>query len=109
VVYRGQDILLWSLESYALHDTYNRNGSSSRIQSRGDDAGALCLAFSMAPDANLLAVGYAYGDLLLFDTADGVVKQRRWLMRKPLLARQTDVHWLVGTHLVQFSCSTSRR
>lgn len=75
MVYRGQDILLWSLESYALHDTYNRNSSSSRIQSRGDDAGALCLAFSVASDANLLAVGYADGDLLLFDTADGVVKE----------------------------------
>lgn len=75
VVYRGQDILLWSLESYALHDTYNRKGSSSRIRSSGHDAGALCLAFSMAPDANLLAVGYADGDLLLFDTADGVVKE----------------------------------
>jgi len=66
VVHRGQDILLWSLESYALHNTYNRNGNSSRIQSCGDDAGALCLAFSVAPDANLLAVDYADEDLLLF-------------------------------------------
>ena len=74
VVYRGQDVLLWSLETYALHDTYNRNGRSSRAPSCGDDAGALCLAFSVAPDANLLAVGYADGDLLLFDTAEGIVR-----------------------------------
>ena len=74
VVYRGQDILLWDLERDALHDTYNRNGSSSRTQSHGDDAGVLCLVFSGAPNATLLAAGYLDGDLLLFDTTEGTVK-----------------------------------
>ena len=75
IVYRGKDILLWSLESYALHDTYNRLGSSSRSQRGGDDAGVLCLVFSLAPAANLLAAGYSDGDLLLYDTLEGVVVQ----------------------------------
>lgn len=75
MVYRGQDILLWDLESYALHDTYNRNGSSSRTKSHGFDAGVICLAFCVAPNASLLAAGYSDGDLLLFDTAKGVVKE----------------------------------
>ena len=75
VVYRGKDILLWDLERDALHDTYNRNGSSSRTISQGDDAGVLCLVFSVAPNATLLAAGYADGDLLLFDTAEGIVKE----------------------------------
>ena len=75
VVYRGQDIVLWDLECYALHDTYNRNGSSSRSKTHGSDAGVICLVFSVAPNATLLAAGYSDGDLLLFDTAEGVVKE----------------------------------
>ncbi len=75
VVYRGKDILLWDLERDALHDTYNRNGSSFRTRSLGDDAGVLCLVFSVAPNATLLAAGYSDGDLLLFDTAEGIVKE----------------------------------
>ena len=84
VVYRGQDILLWSLESYTLLDTYNRHGSSSKTKSRGDDAGVLCLVFSEAPHANLLAAGYLDGDLLLFDTALGSVKETAWMNAQTL-------------------------
>lgn len=73
VVYRGKDILLWSLESNALYDTYNRQGSSSRSQTHGHDAGVLCLVFNSAPTTSLLAAGYSDGDLLLYDTSEGVV------------------------------------
>ena len=73
VVYRGKNILLWDLERDALHDTYSRSGSSSRSTAYGDDAGVICLVFNMAPNATLLAAGYACGDLLLFDTTEGIV------------------------------------
>ena len=75
VVYRGQDIYLWNVENYVLHDTYNRKGSSSRNVTRGDDAGVICLAFSVVPNATFLAAGYSDGELLLFDTAEGIVKE----------------------------------
>lgn len=75
VVYRGQDILLWDLESYALYDTYGRQGSSSRDAIKGDDAGVICLVFCGAPNVSLLAAGYSDGELSLFDTAEGIVKE----------------------------------
>ncbi|KAL8908321.1 MAG: hypothetical protein Q9171_005507, partial [Xanthocarpia ochracea] len=75
VVYRGQDILLWDLESDALYDTYNRMaGASPILGERAADAGAVALTFSRAPDANLLAAAYSDGDLVLFDTSDGHIK-----------------------------------
>ena len=84
VVYRGQDILLWSLESYTLLDTYNRHGSSSKTKCHGDDAGVICLVFSEAPYATLLAAGYSDGDLLLFDTALGSVRETAYVNAQTL-------------------------
>ncbi|KAL8968115.1 MAG: hypothetical protein Q9183_002617 [Haloplaca sp. 2 TL-2023] len=89
VVYRGKDILLWSLESYALYDTYNRHGSSSRSQRGGADAGVLCLVFNSAPGANLLAAGYSDGDLLLYNTLEGVTLQTT-LVNAQALASSPD-------------------
>lgn len=84
VVYRGQDILLWDLETYALHDTYNRHGSSSNFKSYGPDAGVICLTFSVAPSASLLAAGNSDGELLLFDTAKGLVVGTEWVNAQTL-------------------------
>ncbi|KAL8915769.1 MAG: hypothetical protein Q9172_006680 [Xanthocarpia lactea] len=75
VVYRGQDILLWDLESDALYDTYNRMaGASPMLGRRPADAGAIALTFSRGPGANLLAAAYSDGELVIFDTSDGYVK-----------------------------------
>ncbi|KAL9603105.1 MAG: hypothetical protein Q9179_002320 [Wetmoreana sp. 5 TL-2023] len=84
VVYRGKDILLWSLETYAFHDAYNRHGSSSKTLSHGHDAGVLCVVFNAAPTTHLLAAGYSDGDLLLYDTAEGDVKETAWVNAQTL-------------------------
>lgn len=77
VVYRGQDILLWDLERDALHDTYcKETGARSRSHGkRGANPGASSVVFSLAPNTALLAASYADGDLVLFDTSEGVVKE----------------------------------
>ena len=75
-VYRGQDILLWDLERDRLHDTYCKDygarspGGKSRAQS-----GATGVVFSAAPNMTLLAATYSDGDLVLFDTSDGTVRE----------------------------------
>ncbi|KAI9742945.1 MAG: hypothetical protein M1835_003004, partial [Candelina submexicana] len=76
VVYRGQDILLWDLERDTLHDTYCKDygarspGGKSKAQS-----GATGVVFSAAPNLTLLAATYSDGDLVLFDTSDGTVRE----------------------------------
>ena len=84
IIYRGNDIMLWSLENYARYDIYDRYGSSSRSQRRGPNPGVLCLVFSLAPEANLLAAGWADGDLLLYDTSEGVVLQTAYVNAQAL-------------------------
>lgn len=75
VVYRGQDILLWDLERDTLHDTYcEETGARAHDHSGHNTAGATGLIFSPAPNANLLAVSYSDGDLVLFDTTEGRVQ-----------------------------------
>lgn len=75
VVYRGQDIVLWDLERDALYDTYSKMAGASPILGRRTaDPGAIALVFNSAPGANLLAVAYSDGDLVLFDTTDGYIK-----------------------------------
>lgn len=76
IVYRGQDILLWDLERDALFDTYSKYlGASPMIGQRPADAGAISLAFCRAPNANLLAASYSDGDLVLFDTAESIIRR----------------------------------
>ena len=76
VIYRGQDILIWDLERDALHDTYCKEygarspGGNSKAQS-----GATSVVFSAAPSSTLLAAAYSDGDLVLFDTSDGTVRE----------------------------------
>ena len=76
VIYRGQDILLWDLERDSLHDTYcKESGVRVRGEKRTATSGATGLIFSLAPNASLLAVSYSDGDLVLFDTSEGIVKE----------------------------------
>ncbi|KAH0562634.1 hypothetical protein GP486_002685 [Trichoglossum hirsutum] len=75
VVYRGQDILLWDLERDALHETYGKETGArpgARVAGAGVTGG---LVFSRDPNAALLAASYSDGDLILFDTREGLVKE----------------------------------
>lgn len=77
VVYRGQDILLWDLNRDALHDSYSKTGSSSLNPSKNMTAGVTAgVVFSVTPNATLLVAGYSDGDLVLFDTLEGIVKEK---------------------------------
>jgi WD40 repeat protein len=74
ILYRGQDIILWDLERDALREIYcKETGARPRDEAPRTSAGAVGLKFSLAPTATLLAVSYADGDLVLFDTYEGIV------------------------------------
>jgi WD40 repeat protein len=75
VVYRGQDILLWDVEQDGLYDTYGKDVGAVRSSRRGSSATVWNLIFSPDPTATLLAAAYSDGDLLLFDTSEGVIKE----------------------------------
>ncbi|KAA6412809.1 MAG: hypothetical protein FRX48_03801 [Lasallia pustulata] len=75
VVYRGQDILLWDLERDTLHETYGKETGARSGEKRIANATVWSLVFSPAPGATLLAAAYSDGDLVLFDTSEGVVKE----------------------------------
>ncbi|KAI4217247.1 MAG: hypothetical protein LQ351_000556 [Letrouitia transgressa] len=73
IVYRGQDILLWDMESSSLYDLYSKEG----VRSGRDNGNATVwsVVFSPAPGTALLAAGYSDGDLVLFDVSMGIVKE----------------------------------
>ena len=77
VIYKGQDILLWDLESDSLYDTYNRESGASAIVGRPyGSSGVRCLVFGVAVNSHLLAAAYGDGELVLFDTSTGELKIR---------------------------------
>ena len=75
VVYRGQDILLWDLERDTLYETYAKDAGahSPRL---GANATVWSLVFNPAPGSSLLAAAYSDGDLVLFDTSQGTVREK---------------------------------
>ena len=75
VVYRGQDILLWDIEEDAVYDTYGKDTGARPVERRVVTAGVLCLVFSAASAVTLLVASYSDGDLVLFDTSEGTVKE----------------------------------
>lgn len=75
VVYRGQDILLWDLERDALYETYGKEIGARSVGGKVTNATVWSLVFSTAPGATLLAAAYSDGDLVLFDTSEGIVKE----------------------------------
>ena len=77
VIYKGQDILLWDLESGSLYDTYSREHGAGSIEGRPyGSSGVRCLCFGAADSADLLCAGYVDGELVLFDTSAGTVVKR---------------------------------
>ena len=79
VVYRGQDILIWDIESNAPYDTYAKGIGSTRNSTTISTTKAFVtggLVFSADPSATLLAASYSDGDLVLFETTEGIVKEK---------------------------------
>lgn len=79
IVYRGQDILIWDIESDSLCNTYSKeSGARSPTTSAGTTRacpGVRSLIFGIDMNASLLAASYGDGDLVLFDTFEGLVKE----------------------------------
>ncbi|OBT39306.1 hypothetical protein VE00_10073 [Pseudogymnoascus sp. WSF 3629] len=78
VIYKGQDILLWNLDTDSFEALYSRE-SGKIAESLGrpyGSSGVRCLVFGNASNANLLACAYTDGELVLFDTSIGEVKGR---------------------------------
>jgi WD40 repeat protein len=77
IIYKGQDILLWDLESDSLYDIYNRESGAAGNSGRPyGSSGVRCLVFGNAVNANLLATAFTDGELVVFDTSTGEVKNR---------------------------------
>lgn len=79
VVYRGQDILVWDIESNALYDTFGKEIGANRNCRTATNVKAFVtggLVFSSDPNATLLAASYSDGDLVLFDITEGTVKEK---------------------------------
>lgn len=77
IIYRGQDIVLWDVENSELYDTYTKESGSvaGEKQERGAIVSVVSVVFSNAPGATLLASAYTDGDIVLFDTSKGTVKE----------------------------------
>lgn len=74
VVYRGEDILLWSLGEDRVYDMYTKESGSRRFERLKVADGSTtvwALAFCTTAEANLLIATYSDGDLVVFDTDSG--------------------------------------
>lgn len=77
IIYKGQDILLWDLESDAIFDIYSRESGAYGNPGRSyGSSGVRCLVFGNGPSAQLLAAAYTDGELILFDSSTGEIKKR---------------------------------
>lgn len=78
IIYKGQDILLWELDTHIIYDIYSRESKAS-AESLGrsyGSSGVRYLVFGNSVNAHLLACAYTDGELVLFDTFCGEVKNR---------------------------------
>ncbi len=74
VVYRGQDILLWDFEEDELLDSYTKEDGALPTSRRTVNGGVISVVFGAGPNVTLLAAAYLDGDLVVFDTNEGIVK-----------------------------------
>jgi WD40 repeat protein len=78
VVYRGEDILLWDFERDRLHDMYEKETGSRLHGSNKISDGSTTvwgLVFSTIASSMLLVAAYSDGDVVIYDTIDGTVKE----------------------------------
>ena len=78
VVYRGWDIILWDIENESLYDIYCQETGSlgTQAKKRLGISSVLSLAFNRAPEAGLLAASFTDGELVVFNTYEGIVQAR---------------------------------
>ena len=76
ILYRGQPIVLWDLDSDTICG-YRGKGTSARVNKTGrkiKNTAVVDLLFNPAPNTSLLAAAYQDGDLVLFDPVNKVEK-----------------------------------
>ncbi|GAW22654.1 hypothetical protein ANO14919_121960 [Xylariales sp. No.14919] len=74
VIYRGEDILLWTLEGEQVYDMYEKENGSCRYESTKLADGSTtvwAVAFSSTLENNLLVAAYSDGDVVIYDTDTG--------------------------------------
>ncbi|KAI0190964.1 hypothetical protein EV127DRAFT_480767 [Xylaria flabelliformis] len=73
IIYKGEDILLWALDTEEIYDMYDEDNGSHQYGSKPLYAKAtvLAVAFSCTLDNNLLIAAYSDGDVVVFDTDSG--------------------------------------
>ncbi|RYP55765.1 hypothetical protein DL771_012356 [Monosporascus sp. 5C6A] len=77
VIYRGEDIVLWSLNGDQVYDRYTKDSGSRRFElAKAADGSTTVwvIAFSTTIEANLLVAAYSDGDLVVFDTDSGTCR-----------------------------------
>lgn len=77
VVYRGQPIMLWDLDSNSIFG-YCGKGISARVNKSGrkiKNTAVVDMLFNPAPNTSLLAAAYQDGDLVLLDPLNNLEKE----------------------------------
>ncbi|KAI0466630.1 hypothetical protein F4859DRAFT_293820 [Xylaria cf. heliscus] len=77
IIYRGEDILLWTLDGEQIYDIYEKDTGSSRYESTKLADGTTtvwAVAFSSTVENNLLVAAYADGDVVIYDTDTGELR-----------------------------------
>lgn len=77
IIYKGQDIFLWEVESDSLYSTCCRESTSLGHSGRPyGSAGVRCLTFGNGVNANTLIAAYTDGELVIFDMSTGEIKNK---------------------------------
>ncbi|KAI0199807.1 hypothetical protein F4808DRAFT_471256 [Astrocystis sublimbata] len=76
VVYRGEDILLWALDSEEIYDMYDKEDGSHRYGTKKPfpKVSVSALSFGSTLEYNLLVAAYSDGDVVIFDTDSGEIQ-----------------------------------
>ncbi|KAK6829587.1 hypothetical protein PG987_010171 [Apiospora arundinis] len=100
VIYRGEDIIMWSYADDRIHDVYEKDtGSISLYGSYKLAEGATsvrAVTFSQALDTNRLAATYTDGDLVIYDISSGMPLASADRVNTMLLASSHDGRTLAG-------------
>ncbi|KAF2969942.1 hypothetical protein GQX73_g3591 [Xylaria multiplex] len=74
IVYKGYDILLWTLDGEEIYDLYEKDNGSYRYERSELAPGSTtvwAVAFSSSLETNFLVAAYSDGDVVVFDTDSG--------------------------------------
>ncbi|GAW25471.1 putative vegetative incompatibility protein HET-E-1 [Rosellinia necatrix] len=74
IAYKGEDIILWTPDGNRIYDMYEKGNGSYRSERAPTVLGkvsVLAFAFGSTIGSNLLAVAYADGDVVIYDTDSG--------------------------------------